>query len=151
MLKFVIPQPGLATVNLHQTGAATSSNASGVVAKCVDLRKYPDAQSWCPAHRIVDGVDAPEVEVVAARITGAPNPEIPQQDPPESVQALNLQQRVLDAPPTANGAYDLSALQPGLAWYDLYTDTPINDSLREDYADEACCNACLTADFKKKN
>ena len=45
MLKFVIPQPGLATVNLHQTGAATSSNASGVVAKCVDLRKYPDAQT----------------------------------------------------------------------------------------------------------
>ena len=34
---------------------------TSVVADCVDLHKYPDAQSWCPAHRIVEGVDAPVI------------------------------------------------------------------------------------------
>ena len=103
MLKFVIPQPGSATITLHQTGAERPLIfGTSVVADCVDLHKYPDAQSWCPAHRIVEGVDAP----------------------------LN-----------ANGAHDLSALQPGLEWYDLYVDdAPITGIMRELFAVEAGCN-----------
>ena len=62
MLKFVIPQPGSATITLRQAGADRPLVfGTSVVADCVDLHKYPDAQSWCPAHRIVEGVDAPVI------------------------------------------------------------------------------------------
>ena len=62
MLKFVIPQPGSATITLRQTGDSRPLVfGTSVVADCVDLHKYPDAQSWCPAHRIVEGVDAPVI------------------------------------------------------------------------------------------
>ena len=63
MLKFVIPQPGSATITLHQTGANSPIVfGASVVADCVDVvREYPDAQSWCPAHRIVEGMDAPVI------------------------------------------------------------------------------------------
>ena len=62
MLKFVIPQPGSATITLRQAGAERPLVfGTSVVADCVDLHKYPDAQSWCPAHRIVEGVDAPVI------------------------------------------------------------------------------------------
>ena len=62
MLKFVIQQPGSATITLHQTGDSRPLVfGTSVVADCVDLHKYPDAQSWCPAHRIVEGVDAPVI------------------------------------------------------------------------------------------
>lgn len=62
MLKFVIQQPASATIALHQTGAERPLVfGTSVVADCVDLHKYPDAQSWCPAHRIVEGVDAPVI------------------------------------------------------------------------------------------
>ena len=55
-------QPGSATITLHQTGAGRPLVfGASVVADCVDLRKYPDAQSWCPAHRIVEGMDAPVI------------------------------------------------------------------------------------------
>ena len=55
--------------------------------------------------------------------------------------ALSLQDAVLDAPLNANGAYDLSALQPGLEWHDLCIgDVPAMDSVREQFAVEAGCN-----------
>ena len=55
--------------------------------------------------------------------------------------ALSLQNKMLDAHLNANGAYDLSWLQPGLEWYDLYVDdAPITDSVREQSAIEAGCN-----------
>ena len=62
MLKFVIQQPGSATITLHQTGDSRPLVfGTSVVADCVDLHKYPDIQSWCPLHRIVEGVDAPVI------------------------------------------------------------------------------------------
>lgn len=55
--------------------------------------------------------------------------------------SLSLQNKMLDAHLNANGAYDLSWLQPGLEWYDLYVDdAPITDSVREQSAIEAGCN-----------
>ena len=62
MLKFVIQQPGSATITLHQTGDSRPLVfGTSVVADCVDLHKYPDAQSWGPVHRILEGVDAPVI------------------------------------------------------------------------------------------
>ena len=63
MLKFVIPQPGSATITLRQVGAERPLlfGTSVVVADCADLHKYPDAQSWCPVHRILEGVNAPVI------------------------------------------------------------------------------------------
>ena len=70
------------------------------------------------------------------------NRKSPQQDPTDLGQALSLQRSVLDAPLNANGAHDLSGLQPGLEWYDLDMDTAyITDSMREQFAAEAGCNA----------
>ena len=64
---------------------------------------------------------------------------IPQ--PPDFGHASTLQRSVLDAPLNANGAHDLSALQPGLEWYDLYVDdAPITGIMRELLATEAGCN-----------
>lgn len=55
--------------------------------------------------------------------------------------ALSLQNKMLDAPLNANGAYDLSWLQPGLEWYDLYIDdVHVTDSVREEFVVEAGCN-----------
>ena len=54
--------------------------------------------------------------------------------------AIRLQDRILDAPLKANGAYDLGAMYPGLEWHDL-GDSPVTDSMREEFADEANCNA----------
>ena len=72
---------------------------------------------------------------------GAPKPEIPQQDQPDLGHASILQRSVLDAPLNANGAHDLSELQPGLEWYDLDMDNvPMTDILREQFAVEAGCN-----------
>ena len=62
MLKFVIPQPGSATITLHQQGDSRPLVfGTSVVADPRNLHKYPDAQSWCPVHRIVEGVDAPVI------------------------------------------------------------------------------------------
>ena len=62
MLKFVIPQHGSTTIKLHQYGATRPLVfGASVVAAGVDLRKYTDAQPWCPAHRIVEGVDKPVI------------------------------------------------------------------------------------------
>ena len=63
MLKFVIPQPGSATITMHQPGDSRPLvfGTSAVAADCVDLHKYPGVQDWCPAHRIVEGVNAPVI------------------------------------------------------------------------------------------
>lgn len=62
MLKFVIQQPGSATITLRQVGAERPLVfGTSVVADWVDLHKYPDAQSWCPVHRILEGVNAPVI------------------------------------------------------------------------------------------
>ena len=102
-----------------------------------DLEEDAEGILFCTPH----GMPHHEVEVVAARIMRAPKPEIPQQDPPDFGHASTLQRSVLDAPLNAKGAHDLSALQPGLEWYDLYTDdAPITDNMREQFAIEAGCN-----------
>lgn len=87
------------------------------------------------------------VDTAAARHVHAPKLQITPQNPPNLAdlsEASSLQYDLLRKPVNANGAHDLSGLQPGLEWYDLDMDNvPLNDTMRELFAVEAGCNEAV--------